>query len=432
MGISSALFSGVSGLNTNANAMSVIGNNLANTNTVGFKGSRSVFSDLLSANISGSGGKSQVGRGVAMSTVDQIFSQGTFETTESSLDVAVEGDGFFILKEPDNLTAFYSRAGAFRFDDDGFLVNPEGFRVQGLSYDAAGNLTTGDAGDIEVTSSGLISGNVTTEVTLTTNLDSRENQLLFADFDVNDPDTYNYASSVQVIDSLGNPQLLTTYFIKTGVNTWSWGWSAEKDDGSGDIMSGAFEDALEFNTDGVLLNSVADPPVDTIGTIPSAGVPPALDYLSWNNGTTDTDIVLTFDTTQFNSESAVISLDQNGYGSGNLLGVDIDQDGLVLASYSNGEQVKIAQLVLGRFVNPNGLELTGKNLYVATTASGPPRTGVPGPELGKIFTNSLEQSNVDMGAEFVRMITVQRGFQANSKIITTVDELLGELINLKR
>ncbi len=432
MGISSALFSGVSGLNTNANAMSVIGNNLANTNTVGFKGSRSVFSDLLSANISGSGGTSQVGRGVSMSTVDQIFSQGTFETTENSLDVAIEGDGFFILKELDNSTAFYSRAGAFRFDDDGFLVNPEGYRVQGMAYDTAGNLAAGDAGDIEVTSSGLIAGNVTTEVTLTTNLDAREPELVFADFDLNDPATYNYSSSVQVIDSLGNPQLLTTYFMKTGVNTWSWAWSAEKADGSGDIMTDSYEDALEFNTDGVLLNSVTDPPTDTTGTITSTGIPPALDYLSWNNGTTDTDIVLTFDTTQFNSKSAVISLDQNGYGSGNLLGVDIDQDGLVLASYSNGEQVKIAQLVLGRFVNPNGLQLTGKNLYVATTESGPPRTGLPGPELGKIFTNSLEQSNVDMGAEFVRMITVQRGFQANSKIITTVDELLGELINLKR
>jgi flagellar hook protein FlgE len=128
----------------------------------------------------------------------------------------------------------------------------------------------------------------------------------------------------------------------------------------------------------------------------------------------------------------VISQNQNGFGAGNLTGVEIDPDGVVVASYSNGNQANVAQLILGKFVNPGGLSLAGSNLYRETTQSGPPRTGIPGPELGKIFTNSLEQSNVDLGAEFVRMITVQRGFQANSKIITTVDELLGELINLKR
>jgi len=141
---------------------------------------------------------------------------------------------------------------------------------------------------------------------------------------------------------------------------------------------------------------------------------------------------MTFDCTQYNSDSIVISQEQNGYGAGNLTGVDIDGEGIVIASYSNGEQVEIAQLVLGKFVNPNGLSLAGKNLYTETADSGAPRVGIPGAELGKVFTNSLEQSTVDMGAEFVRMITVQRGFQANSKIITTVDELLGELINLKR
>ena len=161
MGISSAMYSGVSGLNTNSQAMSVIGNNLANTNTIGFKGSRTVFADLLSGSINGSGGQSQVGRGVGMSKVDQVFSQGTFETTESNLDVAIEGDGFFILKEVGDATAYYSRAGSFRFNEDGYLVNPEGLMVQGKSYDSNGTLKTGDAGNIQVTSSGLVAGNVT-------------------------------------------------------------------------------------------------------------------------------------------------------------------------------------------------------------------------------------------------------------------------------
>jgi len=419
MGISSALYSGVSGLNTNSQAMSVIGNNLANTNTVGFKGSRTVFADLLSSSINGSGGTSQVGRGVGMSKVDQIFSQGTFESTESGLDVAIEGSGFFILKEPGDETPYYSRAGAFRFDDDGYLVNPEGYRVQGKAFDIDGVLSAGDPGDIQIPGTGLIAGNATSTLALTTNLDSSE-EIITAAFDATDSTTYNYSSSAQIFDTLGNPHLLTTYFIKTADNTWNWAWSAE--DSTGAPLGGTGTETLQFTSDGVL-----DPanPVPLIDSIAAAD-------LDWANGSTATGIDITFDTTQFNSANVVLSQDQNGFGAGNLTGVEIDPDGIVIASYSNGKQTKVAQLVLGKFVNTNGLSLEGNNLYRETTTSGPPRVGLPGAELGKVFTNSLEQSNVDMGAEFVRMITVQRGFQANSKIITTVDELLGELINLKR
>jgi len=421
MGISSALYSGVSGLNTNGQAMSVIGNNLANTNTVGFKSSRTVFSDLLSGSIKGSGGISQVGRGVGVSTVDNIFSQGTFESTESNLDVAIEGEGFFMLKEEGNLTTFYSRAGAFRFDDDGYLVNPEGLRVQGKGFDVNGTLKAGDAGDIRVLNEGLIAGNVTTGLSLTTNLDADEAILPMVDFLITDPGTFNYSSSTQVYDTLGNPHLLTTYFIKTAQNTWNWAWSAE--DETGATLQGVGADALSFTEDGMLQNAALDPPVITTGNIAA---------IDWANGTAVSTIDITFDTTQFNSESVVISQSQNGFGAGDLTGITIDPEGIVIASYSNGEQTKISQLVLGKFINPNGLALAGSNLYTETTSSGSPRTGLPGLELGNIFTNSLEQSNVDMGAEFVKMITVQRGFQANSKIITTIDELLGELINLKR
>jgi flagellar hook protein FlgE len=155
--------------------------------------------------------------------------------------------------------------------------------------------------------------------------------------------------------------------------------------------------------------------------------------IDWDNGSDpNQDIAITFDTTQFHSASVVISQDQNGFGAGDLTSVDINEEGVVVASYSNGEQVNISQIALSKFQNPGGLQLQGSNMFRATAAAGPPRTGLPGAELGKIFTNALEQSNVDMGNEFVRMITVQRGFQANSKIITTIDELLGELINLKR
>lgn len=419
MGITSALYSGVSGLNTNSQAMSVIGNNLANTNTVGFKGSRTVFADLLSSTVFGSGGASQVGRGVGMSKVDSIFSQGTFESTESDTDLAIEGASFFMLKEPGNNTTYYSRAGAFRFDAKGFLVNPEGFRVQGKGFDpVTGELMAGDPKDILVESAGLIPAKATTTMTLNSNLDASTVAIDAAiAFDPALPATYDYAASTQTYDTLGNPHLVTTYFRKDAAdNTWNWFWSAE--DVNGGPLGGAGAAPITFTNNGILETG-------GIGAIEP-------DELNWGNGSTPTGMALTFETTQFNNASKVISQDQNGYASGNLTNIAINNDGVVVASYSNGTQTKIANITLAKFTNPNGLNLVGSNLFLSTDTSGAARVGIPGPELGNIFTNSLEQSNVDMGREFVNMITIQRGFQANSKIITTVDELLGELINLKR
>ena len=441
MGISSALYSGVSGLRTNGHAMSVIGNNLAHTNTVGFKGARTVFSDLLSSSISGSGGTSQVGRGVNLSVVDNIFSQGTFESTESGLDVAIEGDSFFMFKEPGDDTMYYSRAGAFRFDENGYLINPEGYRVQGQLFNIVTNeLVPGDPQDIVVTNTGLIEANPTTAMELNTNLDASEaepvdNGGVAIPFDYTDPNSYNYSSSTQVFDSLGNTHLVTTYFRhNAAANTWDWYWTAERDDGTGvmEVIGGPTGDAAGVNVPMTTADPTYQLTFDANGNIltPTAAVPlPAID---WNNGAAASNIEITFDTTQYNSASVVISQNQDGFGAGDLTSVDINEEGVVVASYSNGEQINIAQLTLSKFQNPGGLEMIGSNMFRATESAGAPRSGIPGPELGKIFTNSLEQSNVDMGTEFVRMITVQRGFQANSKIITTVDELLGELINLKR
>ena len=421
MGMSSALYSGVSGINANGQAISVIGNNLANTNTVAFKGSRAVFADLLSSTINGSGGISQVGRGVGLSKVDQVFTQGTFESTESPLDVAIEGEGFFILKEVGDETSYYSRAGSFRFDDSGYLINPEGLHVMGKLFGADGQLLPGDATSIKVKSTGLIQGQATDALKLITNLDAAE-PVIAAAFDYQDPATYNYSSSMEVFDTLGNPHLVSTYFRKTGNNAWDVYYSFENQ-AVPPVVTSALLTSLTFTTDGILTNAALDPPVDT------TAVTPAID---WANGTTPTAITYTFDCTQYNSDSVVISQEQNGLAAGNLTDIKIDSEGVVIASYSNGKETKIAQLVLGKFVNPTGLFLVGNNLYTETETSGPVRTGIPGPELGKVFTNSLEQSNVDVSVEFVRMITAQRAFQANSKIITTVDELLSELINLKR
>jgi flagellar hook protein FlgE len=354
-----------------------------------------------------------------MSKVDNVFSQGTFQSTDSGTDVAIEGAGFFLLKKEGDNTTYYSRAGAFRFNEEGFLVNPEGLKVQGKAYDVNGLLVAGDPTDIQVDAAGLQGANMSTTMTLNTNLDA-SSIVPTTPFSYLDPTTFNYSSSTQVYDSLGNEHLITTYFRKTAANTWNWYWTApDSTVPTPTILQGAGAAPLTFNTDGTL----ASGGTGTI-TLPPAG---------WNNGSnTAQSLALTFNTTQFNSDSVVISQSQNGYGAGNLTGISIDGDGVVIASYSNGVQKKVANLVLGKFNAPNGLEMVGNNIFAATIESGTPRVGLPGTELGKIFTNSLEQSNVDMGAQFVEMITVQRAFQANSKIITTVDDLLGEVIAMKR
>jgi flagellar hook protein FlgE len=423
MGIQSAMFSGVSGLNTNSQAMSVIGNNLANTNTLGFKGARTVFSDLLSSTVFGSGGASQVGRGVGLSTVDNVFSQGTFETTSSDTDVAIEGDGFFIVKEDGNDTPFYTRAGAFRFNEEGYLVNPEGFRVQGKAFDpVTGELAPGDPADILVQNTGLVEAQPTTEMTYTTNLDAGANQLGAGAIDPTDMATFNYTASSPIFDSLGEQHLISVFWRleDSATNAWGTGYTIDGDATTYQALGG-----LTFNADGKLPDTDADGKPDPVVE--------NITIADWGNGSEiNQDVALTFDCTQFDSESKVIGQNQDGFGAGNLTNVAIDGEGTVIASYSNGTKVNIASLVLGKFKNPNGLQLAGSNMFTATNDSGTARVGLPGPELGNIFTNSLEMSNVDMGQEFVKMITAQRGFQANSKIISTVDELLGELINLKR
>jgi len=429
MGIQSAMYSGVSGLNTNSQAMSVIGNNLANTNTLGFKGSRSVFSDLLSSNIFGSGGMSQVGRGVGLSTVDSIFSQGTFETTSSDTDVAIEGLGFFVLKEAGSDTTYYSRAGAFRFDGQGYLINPEGLRVQGKEFDTINNneLLPVDPTDIKVANVGLIPANATSELTFTTNLDENSAELGGAatNIDPTDRTSYNYSASSQIFDSLGESHLISVYWrlVSDATNTWASAYTLDNNAASITPLTAS---PLVFNNIGQLPDlsgdGVPDPVTSTIN-IPAA---------TWGNGSAASTISLSFDCTQYDSDSIVIGQKQNGYSAGELTNVAINGNGVVIASYSNNRQINIAQLVLAKFQNPGGLQLSGANRYIAPPEVGTIRIGLPGPELGKVFTNSLEQSNVDMGQEFVKMISTQRGFQANSKIITTVDEMLGELINLKR
>jgi len=467
MGVSSSLFSGVSGLNANGNAMSVIGNNIANANTVGFKSSRAIFGDLLSSQISGSGGISQVGRGVGLSIVDNIFSQGTFENTETNTDLAVEGSGFFIVSDPStgNSVNNYTRAGAFRFDTDGYLVNPEGYNVMGYQLDSNQN-TIGDLTPIYANTQSFTSAGPTSTVDLNTNIDSDSSTIgAYPAFDRTDPTgTSNYATSIQVYDSLGSTHLMTTYFTKNSDQHWEW--TSVVDGGELNVIAGppaipgsgvsgelavVGKGTLEFDSSGDLINIGVDDTPDGTGTVtinqlystagdtssdpllPKPTATTLAGALEWNNSSIATgQIDIDMQTTQYASPSVVVSQEQDGYGTGTLVQLSVDEFGNVIGNFSNGTPRKIMRMALAKFTNPNALDKIGNNMFAQSNNSGVPIVGTVGSGVGNIFTNALELSNVDLAQEFVKMITTQRGFSANSKTITTTDEMLAEVIALKR
>jgi flagellar hook protein FlgE len=283
-------------------------------------------------------------------------------------------------------------------------------------------LTNGDPSDIRVTNVGLIGARATDELTFTTNLDENAAQLGAGAIDPANRATYNYSAPGQVYDSLGQSHQLSVYWrlVDNATNTWATAYTTDGDPATVTAIGN-----LTFDENGNLPDGDGDGAPDPVTV--------ALALPDWGNGSAaGQPLDLVFDCTQYDSDSLVIGTSQNGYAAGELNNVAINADGIVVATYSNGEKKNISQLVLARFQNPGGLQLRGANHYEATAQAGTIRVGLPGAELGQVFTNSLEQSNVDMGQEFVKMITTQRGFQANSKIITTVDEMLSELINLKR
>ena len=423
MGLSSTLYTGISGLKSNSEAMSVTGNNISNSNTVGFKSSSTLFSDVLSASISSADGSSQVGRGVQISTVSTMFSQGSFQSSSSSTDLAIEGDGFFMVSAEGSEETLYTRNGSFSFDSDGYLVNAEGYRVQGKLYDNDGELVGGDATDIMVDFDSQIPANATASLTLTTNLDSGAD--IITAFDLTDAEeTSNYSTSTQVYDSLGDTHLVTTYFTKTADQTWEWHLAVDSSELDSSVA--AATDLTELASGTLTFDSSGNMLTGGTATTPSGAI-------AWSNGSdAGQQIDMTFDTTQFSSSSIVISQSQDGYAPGEVVDVSIDDDGTVSASYSNGETLDVAMLTLATFTNASGLSKEGGSLYASTSASGDASVGTAGASQGYIYTSSLELSNVDLAQEFVNLITIQNGYSASSKVITTTDEMLQELINLKR
>lgn len=419
MGIFSALSAGVNGINANGNTISVIGDNIANVNTIGFKSSRAEFEDILAG-----GG---VGLGSRISSITAQFSQGGFQSSSSVTDLAIDGKGFFVMRNPDDGSALYSRAGQFRVDKDGYLVNADSYRLRGFQTNSSNEITS-EIGDVEI-SQVPVSPQVTSEVNLVLNLDSSSTAP--ATFDEDDPTaTSNFSAGITVYDSLGTDHLVTIYFRQTTTDN-EWAYYALVD--GGEITGGTAGEneieasgTLEFDTSGALTTiTELTNDFDFDGAAQNQSI-------SFDFGTSTDDSGTGLDgITQFGSDSSITNISQNGFASGSLKSIEIDSDGTISGNYTNGTTQTIAQVVIASFANPQALSRVGSNNYIETLQSGVPVTGEPGTAgKGTIVSSTLEQSNVDLANELIQMVIIQRGFQANSRTISTVNDLLAQLVTL--
>ena len=415
MGFSTSL----SGLNANQQKLNVIGNNLANINTVAFKSSSVQFRDLVNQTISGSGANPmQVGLGVTTGSISPNFTQGGLEATAVATHVAIQGRGFFIVGGGANGQS-YTRAGDFSFDANGRLVNPEGLPVQGYSAidPVTGNIiTTGQPTDIIVPPGILRAPAATTEFGTISNLD--------ASAAVGD----TFTASVQIYDALGAEHVATVTYTNTGPGAWGYDISVD----GADVAGGTPGTPTSIATGNVTFGptgALTAPAADVVITSPAWANGAAPTNFSWDlidaNGTPNL--------TGYSAASATSSITQNGYAPGTLNPILIDSAGRIQATIGTSRTITVAQLALANFNNDQGLVKLGSNRFGESEAAGLANVGVAGSGgRGNVFGGTLEQSNVDIAQEFTQMILAQRGYQANSRSITVVDELLVETLNLKR
>ncbi len=397
---------GLSGLNAASRSLDVIGHNIANANTTGMKTSRAEFSQIYA---SASGG-SNAGLGVQVDTVSQQFSQGALTTTGNNLDVAINGGGFFQLRNSDGSTSF-TRAGNLKLDAEGNLVTNSGAQVMGYPNDADGVREVGDAKPLKLPTGSPLAAKMSTRAGADITLDARAAVAASAS-----PPTplSTYSTSFTGFDAQGLEVPVSLSFTKTANNTWEVYTSVN---GSDPTTSTPF--TLKFNAD---------------GTLDKAGSPvPKLTLASPNDPAVTFDIDLDLSRmTQVNSRFTVSDLSQDGYTAGQLTGLKIEKDGVISASYSNGKTQSAGQFVLANFRNVQGLSPTSSGDWVETSASGQPVRGTPGTgTFGQLRANTLEESNVDLTAELVNMMTTQRAYQANAQTIKTQDQVMSTLVNLR-
>lgn len=527
MSIMNAMFSGSSALSNYGNAMSVIGNNLSNANTTAYKRSTIAFEDILAASVGSNEatGTNQVGNGVAVSSITQTSKQGSFEYTANVNDIAIDGAGYFVVKDisaDERVSTFFTRAGDFKQDLEGYLVTNTGLRLQGKELDESGNPVSGASSSINLSKS-KIPARASSTITLAVNLNAEATVPVDA-YDPTDTSTFNYSTTVRVYDSVGAGHNVEIQFRKIDGNTWDWfpvvssseldsayqhasdsltavnlqmdtndadadtitkEYLADTADTDGDSI-GATEYAqdlggtvrakaatatytpgtLKFTESGVLMsegstpitfnwgNNVAPQEVlfnfgGAVGTDASATQyydstndfntydrdSTSATYLKFTNdtvggdkGNTGTDAAV-----QFATGHSTLKIQQDGFPAGFLERLAVTNEGKIMGSFDNGQVKPLYQITMAKFPNAMALEQIGANLYAETYKSGNPVLGnAKSSGFGSIRSHSLEQSNVDLSEEFVKMISIQRSFQANSRVVSVVDGMLEELVNLKR
>jgi flagellar hook protein FlgE len=398
----------ISGLKAASGELDVIGNNIANSNTAGFKRSRAEFVDVFAVSSVGGSG-STAGSGVRLSAIKQQFTQGNIAFTDNNLDMAINGTGFFILD--DGGSQIYSRNGAFGVDRNGFLANGEGQNLIAFGADSSGNIT-GAAGPIQVNTSN-IAPKASTSLTIDLNLDAAQGVPAVGAFNATNPSSYTHSTSTEIYDSLGNSHLAAMYYVKTATaNQWQAYSFVD-----GVQVDGP--DALNFSSTGGLITP-ASGVITTPSFTPSGGgaaMTLSQDYSA---------------STQYGDPFSVNELAQDGYTTGRLSGLDIDSEGIIFARFTNGQSSIQGQIALANFRNVQGLQPVSDTSWGETFSSGAVTIGAPGTaSLGLLQSGALEQSNTDLSEELVNMIIAQRSFQANAEVISTSDTVTQSIINLR-
>ena len=426
MSITNSLYIGVSGLQAHGEAISVVGDNIANASTIGYKRNRAEFADMLGGELNGQ----RMGGGVRMPGTQTMWEQGAVTQTGGSLDLAIRGGGLFIVKgnHGGQNAQYYTRDGRFNLDNQGFVTNQGGLRLQGFAIDGSGTraLTAGDL-PLGARQSPPVA---TTTSTMAVNLDA--NAPAMPPFDPANPNTTsNFATSETVYDSLGAAHHVDVFFRSQGAGSWEWHAMVDGGDLTGGTAGTATEIAngsMTFNAFGALdTQAVNASSADFVNANPAQAIAFNFgdDLASGGTGIAGS--------TQNAAPSSVLSLDIDGHSAGKLTSIQISDDGKIRGLFDNGDKIDIAQLALADFANEEGLNRVGDGLVMETPTSGKPVIDVPGTGArGAISSGALEASNVDLGNELVTLIAYQRAFQANAKTVTTADEMMADINNLKR
>lgn len=426
MGILRSFNIGVSGLSAMGTGMGVISDNIANAGTTGFKSSRAEFQDVLASSLKGISGGDQLGAGVKLGHVKSMMSQGDIARTESITDLAINGNGFFRVDAP--FGPGFTRDGSMNFDKEGNLVNGDGYRVLGFQANDSGEVTN-QLGPIKLGNT-TIPAKATEDIKLNMNLDSRVN---VKQFDPNDPEnTSNFSHSVTVYDNIGTSRLVTVYYNKNQDNNWTYRAMVDGKDANGGEAGKMVEMAsgnLLFTDKGVLQEEVESN--NSFNFNKGAGQGQKIKF-SWGESIAEGGTGLEA-TTQYGSDSAIARTTQNGATAGTLRSLSFNDNGILTAVYDNGTSKDIASIAVAKFENNEGLFKVGKNLFKASIKSGQASMGKPGEAgRGEILSKSIELSNVDIATEFVELMKTQRNFSANAKTLQASDQMLQEVLSIKR